>query len=175
MLIVLRAREPRLSCRSNCGGFSGRERLTFDRFENLIAAARVDRRICREEHTDLCAVVRIASVAGDANGASVFVNDAAANPEAEAGAILTLGGEKGLEQVWLHIFWNSGAIVGDRHSCARWQLLTTSIDACSLWCDADLYLATLSGRLGCIRDEVGEDLSQLSRESRYFNRLRHIG
>lgn len=149
--------------------------LSSEGFENLIAATRINGRIGREEHVYFGAVIGIAGVAGDTDGAAVFVDDAATNPEAEAGAILAFGGEKGLEQVWLHIFWNAGAVVGDRHGCARLELLTTSIDAWCLWSDADLYLATWSGRLGCVGDEVGEDLSQLSREGRYFDGLRHIG
>ena len=88
-------------------------------FEDLIAATRINRRIGREEHAYFGAVIGIARVAGYTDGAAVFVDDAAANPEAEASAILTFRGEKGLKQMWLHIFRNAGAVVCDRHSRAR--------------------------------------------------------
>ncbi len=79
----------------------------------------------------------------------MFIDDSSANPEPEAGAMFAFGGEERLKEMWLHIFRNTGAVVGDRHRRARLLLLPDCVDAGTSWSDADLY--SPPGRLPRLR------------------------
>ena len=72
---------------------------------------RVDDGLGGEEDADDGAVraLLVSLLEGDA--AAVFADDAAADPEPEAGAAFALGGEEGLEEVGLHVLGNAGAVI----------------------------------------------------------------
>ena len=126
-------------------------------------AACVDGGLGGEEDADGGSVSGFAGVAGQVDGAAVLGDDAAADPEAEAGTLLALGGEEGLEEMRLHLFGNPEAVVGDDDGGPG--LLLDTVDG-EGWLrpEAHVHLSAGASGFGGIRDEVGEDLAQLGRE-----------
>ena len=82
-------------------------------------ATGVDGGIRGEKDADDGAVRGVAGVALERDGAAVLVDDAAADPEAQAGSVLALGGEEGLEEVGPDVVRDAGAVVRDGHRLRR--------------------------------------------------------
>src|ERR1700679_2738741 len=66
----------------------------------------------------------------------------------------------------LDVLRNTNPVVPDEDRSARYDLLPMRVHALSLRLDADMHLTAGARRFGGIRDEIGEDLPQLSREGR---------
>ena len=66
-----------------------------------------------EEDGDGGAVGGGIGVALDGDGTAVFFDEAFADPEAEAGALLSLGGEEGLKELGEGGFGDAGTGIGD--------------------------------------------------------------
>src|ERR1035438_6415354 len=98
--------------------------------------------------------------AAEANGAFVFLNDAFADPETEAGALGGLGGEERLEEAYGVFAANAVAGVDDGDGDAA-----TLCFAVGGFGDAQAESSARRHRLDGVADEVEEDLAQLARES----------
>src|SRR5580693_5205605 len=99
------------------------------------------------------------------DGAAVFVDDAATDPEAESRSSLALGGEEWLEEMGPDVVGDAGAVVGDGDDCAC-RLFFRSIGGCGLRHEGHGYFAARTGCFRRVGDEVGEDLAQFRWESR---------
>ena len=80
-----------------------------------------------QEDADDGAVGLFGLVAFDGDGAAVFADDSAADPEAQAGAVFALGGEEGLEELRPDVFLDAGAVVADSDGCAGLGALAVGV------------------------------------------------
>ncbi len=92
-------------------------------------------------------------------------DDAAADPEAESGALFAFGGEEGLEEVGLDVFRDSGAVVCDADDGSGDHAVAGAGGVAESGGDADGDFTAGSSGLACVGDEVGEDLAEFGGEA----------
>ena len=100
-----------------------------------------------------------------AKDAAVFTNDSLGDPQAEAGAAFPLGGEEGLEEAVVNLWGDAGTVVGDGDGGSCFVPEAMCVRTGVLGSDHDCDMATFAGGLGCVGDEVGEDLAEFRGES----------
>ena len=93
-------------------------------------------------------------------GAIVFLHDALADPEAEAGALGGFGGEEGLEETPDIVGMNADAGVDDGDGGAAALPVSRSASR-----TMDAQSAAVGHGLDGVADEVEKDLAQLDREA----------
>jgi hypothetical protein len=123
--------------------------------------------MCSEKDAYGGAMSRRGGVAAEGDCASVLVHDAATDPKAESSSALSFGSKEGLKEVWFYLGEDAWTVVCDGDGCSGLHLVARGIDTCGLSCDAYLDLAAGLCSLGRIRDEIGEDLTELSRKAGY--------
>ncbi len=145
-------------------------------------AGGVDDGVGGEVDIDGGAVVGGGGAADEIEGAAVFADDAATDPEAEAGAALALGGEEGLEKILADGLGDAGAVVGDGDEDAgsAVQAVVSDVACAGLGGERDGGGAGLrlrmvrgdGGAFGCgaggfggVGEDVGEDLAKLGGEA----------
>jgi len=128
-----------------------------------------------QEDADDGSVGLFGPVAFDGDVAAVFVYDSAADPQAQASAVLALVGEEGLEEPGADLVLDAGAVVADADGCAGLGALADKVCSSLFGGDGDPDLSAASGGLGRVGDEVGEDLAELGGEAVDHDGVRYVG
>ncbi len=103
--------------------------------------------------------------AGEVDGAAVFGDDAAADPEAEAGAAFSFGGVEGLEEVGEDVFGDAGPVVVDGDEDAGFAADSVVVEAGGQGLGGDDDFAVGVGGLRGVGEEIGEDLAEFGGEA----------
>src|SRR5580700_1852495 len=100
-----------------------------------------------------------AGVAPNANRAAVLLDDPTADPQSESGAILSLGGEEGLENLLLISRRDARSIIGDHHP----RPLSTAVVPFARREYVQQYRAAVRDRLNRVSHHIRDHLTDLHR------------